>query len=238
MPRRDTNLCAMRLSEMRRANVSQERTAGGDGTCYRLREIICTGARVRELFAHAGFDMRIGGTGATRRRQRQIPGYTPRMLDGRRGVFVLLVSGWLVNSEDIEGRLIHEYLDGLRHHAGNGAYGVANFGVSRDGEPGAETARHLGIIGGGGRTNGNERPRQVERRIQELRETAAGDDFIDESIAERAPPEGLRLDARVGAQHGGEHEAAAFAHDMLMNALADLPRRGCRVCGEQIGRAH
>src|SRR5271155_2792387 len=141
--------------------------------------------------------MWISGASAPRRRQRQVPRYAPCMLHCRRGVFIVMVSCWVVNSKNVERRLIHEYLDGLRHHPGNGAYRVANFRVSRNEQPSAETVRHLGIIGTGGRTNCDERSRQIERRIHELRETAPGNDVFDESIAERAPPAGLRLYARV-----------------------------------------
>ena len=138
----------MRLSDMR---ISDVRSAGGDRTCHRFGEVLLSGPRMRETFAHTGFDMRVGGACTARRGKREFPRDAGCVFKRGRGVGIVPASGGIVNPEYFECRLIHEDLDLLADHTGDGAHRIAHRGVRWNRQSCAEPACHFGIVGGGGR---------------------------------------------------------------------------------------
>src|SRR5882672_1245505 len=112
----------MPLYDMKRAGVARERTARRRRTGHRLREIIGAGTHLCEFLGDAGFDVRIGGTGTARRRQRELARYALRMLERRLRILIVLATCRIMDSKDFEGRLIDQDLDSLRNHSGDSAH--------------------------------------------------------------------------------------------------------------------
>src|SRR5258708_36209528 len=106
----------MPLSDMARVGVPRKRTARRRRASHRLREIVGTRPHLCELFGHAGFDMRIGGTGAARRGQRELARYALRMLQRRFRIRIVVTSGRIMDTENFEGRLIDQNFNSLRNH--------------------------------------------------------------------------------------------------------------------------
>ena len=135
MPLSDTPMpglvhCALRGSHM--CPASGLPVADGTGQRATIREIVGARANLREPFGQARFDMRIGSTGAPRRRQRQFARNTHRVFQCPLGIGVVTASRRIVDSKDVEGRLIHQDFDGLRNDAGDRAHRIAHRSVRRD----------------------------------------------------------------------------------------------------------
>src|SRR5260370_31966016 len=94
----------MPLSDMARVGVPRKRSARRRRASHRLREIIGTRPHLCELFGHAGFDMRIGGAGAARRRQRELARYALRMVERRFRVRIVVESRRVRDVEKFDGR--------------------------------------------------------------------------------------------------------------------------------------
>src|ERR1700676_962141 len=140
----------------------------------RLREIVGTRPYSCELFGHSGFDMRIGRAGAARRRQRELARYALRMLERRFRIRIVVASRRIMDAENFEGRLIDENFDSLRNHTGDGADRITHRRMRGEEKGRAEPASHLGIVGTDRRADGDQRPGQSERRLQEFRKPPPG----------------------------------------------------------------
>src|ERR1700722_19706093 len=89
----------------------QEGTSRGSRARDRFRQIAGPGTHLRELFAHAGFDMRIAGTGTARRSECKVARDASRMIERGLRVRIVLAARRIMDSKDSESRLIHQYFD-------------------------------------------------------------------------------------------------------------------------------
>src|ERR1700722_3863472 len=93
--------------------VAREWTARRGRAHHRLRKVVGPRTHLRELLAHAGLDMWIARTGAARRRQCELARYAPCMPDCRLRIRIVPASRRIVNSKNLEGRLVHQDFDTL-----------------------------------------------------------------------------------------------------------------------------
>src|SRR5450631_1760439 len=110
MPLSDMPMRLYAFIRYARVGVACERAARCGRARHRLRKVVGSRTHLRELLAHAGFDMRILRAGAPRRGQCEFARYAPCMLERRLRIRIVQASRRIVNSKYLEGRLIHQDL--------------------------------------------------------------------------------------------------------------------------------
>ena len=84
---------------------------------------------MRQLLGHAGFHVRIGRARSARCRQRECARYALRMLECGLCIRIILAPRRIMNSKDVESRLIHQYLDSLGNDSSDCTYCIADRGM-------------------------------------------------------------------------------------------------------------
>src|ERR1700675_1851467 len=86
--------------------AARERAARRRRASHRLRQIIGARSHLGEFFSQAGFDMRIGRTGAARRRECEFARQALRMLERGLRIRIVSASRRIMHPKYFEGRLI------------------------------------------------------------------------------------------------------------------------------------